>query len=105
VKTWRWSGSGHAGPDQACEWAFVESGDLAMEGGPVHNAWLYLAHRFGLVGVLAVVGLAVLIGYHMRLGTLLGATLAAGCVVLSVTSPYDALLRWLRNNRPGPLFG
>ena len=100
-RTWSWRGGDTR---LALEAAHLRSGGLAMEGPPARNEYLQIAYTYGLSGVLALVGLLALIGWHLRLGDPLSASVIAGLVLCAGTSPLTALRRWLTGG-DGPLFG
>jgi hypothetical protein len=77
---------------------------LSMPGGPPHNLWVYLIHRWGAAGVGMVLMLLVALAAVIRPHSVLGATLAVAAVLVSVGSPIDEFVRWMRGGRDGELW-
>jgi hypothetical protein len=104
LKTWHWQGSGVDGPHLALEEAYIMTDGLSMPGGPPHNMWMFLAHRWGVLGVGLVGTLLVILAALIRPHSVLGATLAVAAVLVSIGSPIDEFVRWIRGGRDGELW-
>lgn len=101
ARTWSWRGGDVR---LALEQASIRSNGMAMEGGPARNEFIELAYRYGLAGVLAAAVILAAGWWLMVPGSPVSATLLAAGVILSGTSPLQALKRWLTGH-DGALFG